>query len=62
MSIRLQFPKNGLYAITPDNLFDARHGLQKIESTLKGGAKAIQLRQKNHLTNDFLIKISKSVI
>ena len=47
MISQAQFPTQGLYAITPENILRDENSLEKIEAVILGGAKVIQLRLKD---------------
>ena len=48
MISQAQFPRQGLYAITPENILKDENSFEKIKAVILGGAKVIQLRLKGH--------------
>ena len=58
MISQAQFPRQGLYAITPENILKDENSFEKIKSVILGGAKVIQLRLKDqNKTEPFMEKI-----
>ena len=58
MISQAQFPRQGLYAITPENILKDENSFEKIKAVILGGAKVIQLRLKDqNKTEPFMEKI-----
>ena len=58
MISQAQFPRQGLYAITPENILKDENSVEKIKAVILGGAKVIQLRLKDqNKTKSFMEKI-----
>ena len=51
MISQAQFPRQGLYAITPENILKDENSFEKIKAVILGGAKVIQLRLKDQNKN-----------